>query len=89
MEDRPYLLPMRDGSEWEPTPEQLADLRRAYPLLEPEFAKMRLWLEANPARRKLKPLRFVKNWLDRVSKKQPTGQEAAAYVAARLARERA
>jgi hypothetical protein len=62
-------IPLNNGSEWGVSKEFLAELEKAYPVVDgPQTLKeIRVWCLANPAKRKTKSgvARFVNNWFAR------------------------
>lgn len=62
----PSLL-LKDGNEFQISPDMMAEFRAAYPTINivNEIAKMRAWLVANPDKRKTDrgTPRFINNWL--------------------------
>ena len=67
-------LPIKGGRVWSTTSELEQRWSDAYPAVDVrgELAKMRLWLEANPTRRKTERgmPRFVVNWLSRAEQRR-------------------
>ena len=63
------LIPLKDGTDYEPDNDFLMELQRAYQGidLEFQFKKMRIWCLSNASRRKTRRgiKRFINNWLAR------------------------
>lgn len=64
---------LNNGEEWFPEDSDLIEWQRAYPDCDvhSEIAKMEVWLEANPAKRKTPKgiKRFCNAWLNRANEK--------------------
>jgi hypothetical protein len=78
-------LPLKDnGQEVNLDPDFLQELHQAYPsvALHEELVKMRVWLVANPSKRKTARgmPRFVTNWLSRVQNNTPTETDSYANI---------
>ena len=63
----------KDGTDWQPTDEQLIGWQHAYPEVDvfAELNVMAVWLESNEPRRKTERgmPRFVNSWLSRANQK--------------------
>jgi hypothetical protein len=66
-------LPLRDGDDWEMPPSFEMELNDHFMDVQTELSKARLWLLANPHRRKTKRgiRTFCLNWLNRAGKIRP------------------
>lgn len=62
-------IPLKDGSQYKPDLDLIAEWKRAYPLIDviDQLHKMRLWCLCSPERRKTKRgvNRFINGWLSR------------------------
>ena len=67
------LFPLENGQEWQLPQELEAELHKTYLNVDVELAKARIWLIANPARRKTKRGmgRFLASWLARTGQLRP------------------
>lgn len=77
-------LPLKDGSEYEVSADQVAEWSAAYPKLDipNELLKMRVWLRAKPQNRKTRRGigAFIVGWLGRAKSATPgTGMRASAH----------
>jgi len=72
----------KDGSDWQPTDEQVIAWEHAYPEIDvfAEMNQMAVWLDSNPGKRKTERgmARFVNSWLSRANRNggSPFAQEA-------------
>ncbi|MEN9807223.1 MAG: hypothetical protein RL756_1743 [Pseudomonadota bacterium] len=79
-------LPTKSG-DYEMPEAVAAAYLKLYPSAEYEFARMAIWLEANPSRRPASPKsapKFVANWFRRVpqaARQSPAASRAAAFMA--------
>ena len=64
-------LPVADGKEYEIPDELLQAWCKIRPDALEQFARMRIWLESNSARRPKMPLRFINTWFKRSRPSKP------------------
>lgn len=63
-------LPMKID-EYEVSEDLLQAYRTLFPTADAEFARMRIWLESNKARRPSRPEAFIRNWFKKVRAVKP------------------
>lgn len=82
------MIPLRDGSLYEPAESDLITWAQAYPAvqIDLELRHMRAWCVSNPQRRKTPRgiRRFINSWLSRAQERI----EGTKYLAVRSTRER-